>query len=500
MNTERGKMEKICIVLFFCFACLALLFPYTGDDWAWGSSVGVDRLKTFFKDYNGRYAGNLVVLVLTRSKMLDAAVMAASFLAVCYFSYAYSADKTLASLLLAAVLFFKMPRTMFAQAVVWTAGFTNYLLSALITVLYLLSIKEITEKEISSAGEPPVRCMWMFILGFVGALFVESVTVFNICLAVAGMIYMFLRFRTYRRTQVCFLLGSIIAALVMFSNGAYGRIAQGVDYYRSTPVGIEETIRVAVEHARLILKYMIYDNLLLPALISGLLMLLVLQRIQSGNGKLRVIVASVFHAGSLILICLKNPIVEKLTVQFALEGLVKDLVPILFALLYGLSILILVLCVVEKGRRFRMLLPFYSVPVYLAPLLIVSPLGARCVFQGYFFMILFAVDLFGYVRKQILPEETWTGKLFGLIVAMQLVFYYNIYYPIHYYDALRLNYIKVQVAEGKQTVVICDLPNSKYLVNGTPSHGNLPERYKLFYDLDENLQFECITYQELKLW
>ncbi len=37
------------------FAYLKYLFPYSGDDWAWGSVEGLERLSTFFQGYNGRY-------------------------------------------------------------------------------------------------------------------------------------------------------------------------------------------------------------------------------------------------------------------------------------------------------------------------------------------------------------------------------------------------------------------------------------------------------------
>ena len=79
MNGERKGIVRTCCALFFAFMFLAYLFPYTGDDWAWGSSIGLGRLKSFFAGYNGRYVGNLIVLLLTRSKLLDAVVMAASF-------------------------------------------------------------------------------------------------------------------------------------------------------------------------------------------------------------------------------------------------------------------------------------------------------------------------------------------------------------------------------------------------------------------------------------
>lgn len=44
-------------ICFFLIAALCWLFPYTGDDWAWGSQIGIERLKSGFANYNGRYVG-----------------------------------------------------------------------------------------------------------------------------------------------------------------------------------------------------------------------------------------------------------------------------------------------------------------------------------------------------------------------------------------------------------------------------------------------------------
>ena len=53
--------------LFVALSGLAFLFPLSGDDWSWGSSDGIGRLRDSFAGYNGRYLGNLSVLVLTRT-------------------------------------------------------------------------------------------------------------------------------------------------------------------------------------------------------------------------------------------------------------------------------------------------------------------------------------------------------------------------------------------------------------------------------------------------
>ena len=498
MISERKNALKISAALFAGFAVLALLFPYTGDDWSWGSSIGIGRLQSFFAGYNGRYAGNLLVLVLTRSKLLDAVIMAASFTAACFLGYAYTADKSKAALLFAAVLLFLMPKEMWAQVVVWTAGFTNYVPSALITVLYLLMIREITGAELSGREDSLKDSLWMAGLGFVGALFVESVTVFHICLAVAGMVYMFLKFRKFRYGQAGFLLGSLLGTVVMFSNGAYDRIAQGEDYYRHMPGSFRDTVYFAVEQAGNILDYILYGNLLFCVVVTVLLMILAIWRIKTAKRKIVAMVPAVLHCCGLLLLWNKEKVFSAVTSRIAMKALWAGCIPIGIALLYVCSILVMVLCYVEKGRRFRMLLPLYCAVVSLAPLLIVDPIGPRCVFLAYLLMMVFTVDLFGYVRRQTVPEEKWLCGFLALVTAAQLLFCFYLFYPVHHYDSLRLDYIKQQAAEGKKEVLMCDLPNSDYVWDGTPGGESWLNKYKIFYGLEEDLQLTVVPYYELE--
>ena len=83
-------------------------------------------------------------------------------------------------------------------------------------------------------------------------------------------------------------------------------------------------------------------------------------------------------------------------------------------------------------------------------------------------------------------------------MAAQLLFCFWIHYPVYYYDGLRLDYLRQQEAEGKQQVLMCDLPNSDYLWTPTPGGESWINKYKLFYGLEENLQFEYIPYEELE--
>ena len=494
MNGERKGVVKICFALFFAFAFLAYLFPYTGDDWAWGSSIGMGRLKTFFAGYNGRYVGNLIVLLLTRSKLLDAVVMAASFAMICFLSYAYSENPSKASPLMAAFLVFLMPKEMWAQIFPWTAGFTNYVLSALISVAYLVYAREITGKQLSDCKDTWGRSAWLFLTGFCGALFVESVTVFHICLSAAVIAYMFLMFRKYRRGHVGFLLGSVAGALAMFTNSTYDRIATGEDYYRHMPVGLRDTVYFALGQARNILDFILSENLWFCVVVTVLLLILMWK-----NRKKWALLPAAFHIGSFLVLWREDAVVAAIMDKFVFSKLITNVIPLIPPVLYVFSILIMVLCFVEKGRRFRMLLPFYCAVVSLAPLLVVHPVGWRCVFIGYFFMIVFTVDLFGYVCRQNISQEKWLIRTLGLAVIAQFVLYGTIFYPIHHYDTLRLEYIRKQTEEGKKTVLMCDLPNRVYLYDSLPDNDTLAERYQLFYGLDTDLKFEFIPYEELEI-
>lgn len=497
MNRERKGIIRICTAMFFGFAFLAYLFPYTGDDWAWGSSIGLERLKIFFAGYNGRYVGNLLVLLLTRSKLLDAVVIAASFSLVCWLSCVYSEHRSNASLLLAAVLLLLMPKAMWAQVAVWTAGFTNYVPSALISVAYLIYSKEIVGEKLSDRKDTWGHSLGWFLAGFCGALFVESITVFHICLSAAVIVYMFLKFRKYRRGHVGFLLGTLAGTWAMFSNSTYDRIAQGEDYYRHMPVGLRDTVYFALDQARNILDFILSENLLFCAVVTALLLILGMRSVK--NGKKWALLPVGLHVCSLLLLLWEKPVCAMITGLFAWPKLAVHTIPILPPLLYVLSILVMVLCLVEKGHRFGMLLPFYCAVVSLAPLLVVHPVGWRCVFIGYFFMIVFTVDLFGYVCRQVLPQEKWLSRTLGLVVIAQFVLLVNVFYPIRYYDNLRLEYIRKQAAEGKKEVLMCDLPNREYLYDSLPDNETLAQRYQLFNGLDTDLTFEFIPYEELEI-
>ena len=321
MEGQKRDILAICVALFVLFFCIAVLFPYTGDDWTWGSDAGVRDLERFFDGLNGRYAGNLLVMALTRNKLLDAVIMACSYTLVCYFCYEYVDCKSKMLIWLAAVLFYIMPKEIWVQSVVWTSGFSNYVPSTLFTAAFFLSARKLVDMTQLKMEGLSVKTVWMFGLGFLGALFLENMKLF---------------------------------------------------------------------------------------------------------------------------------------------------------------------------------LPLFCVAGSLMPLLVVRPIGARCVFSGYFFMMVFTVELAAYLRIRVLPEVKWLQKLVCLIVIMQTLAFINIYYPVYHCENVRSVFLKRQIEDGKRSVLICDLPNRDYLWNSDISIESLAKRYRQFHNLDKDIQFGFVPFSDLK--
>lgn len=498
-------MTRLVVLFSFCyFALLAFLFPYTGDDWDWGGMAGIQRLMTLFDNYNGRYAGNFLVLALTRSKLADALVMAASYTLACLLCHKYCGSKTAVSLLFATFLFFAMPAAIFREAVVWTSGYTNYVPSALISVLYIVLVKNITEEALPRY--PKFLFVGTFLMGVVGALFMENVTLFNVCLAVAVIGYTFLKHKTHFSAHYGFLAGAIVGCVIMFSNSAYHTIAQGTDQYRETPQGMHQTIEYMKGNAVRLSDYLILNNDRMCLIVSVLLVLLALQVIRQsqGSGKKWVIRGCVLvNLVSLMLVFLNEAATEAVVAAAAALSIpdgIRYAVQLMITAVYVLSVFGCVWLCVEKKSRFQILMPFYCVPVSLVPLLVVHPIGPRCAFIGYLLMMVFLTALFVYVKDHCRISNRHAKVLLCslcAVILLQMGQYLGIYYPVYQCEQQRSAFIAYQISSGADTIRICDLPQAKYLHNSVLSNDLQRELFRIYHGVKPGTPLQIVSSEEM---
>lgn len=487
-NTWTQRVLNIVLILLF-FA-LALLFPYTGDDWAWGSQIGLNRLAKWFAGYNGRYAGNLLVLLLTRSKLLDAACMALCFWASCQLCLVHSREHKAILLPFSVLLFFLMPTGLFRQAVVWTAGFCNYVPSGLCALLYVVTIQSVFLGVYPTCPRcfPPL----FLLVGFLGGLFVENMTLFQLAIGILVIVYSVLRLKRVHPVCVAFLLGTVAACICMFSNSVYSSIASGDDSYRTMASSLSSLISLAATQLLGICDNLFLSNVLMCCVLSGLSLILSLLTskvpprwtlslniLSLAVMGLRALLVFLSHRGRMLTL-LSNPFLS-----------------IGISLVYAVSLLIIGVFSAEKQRRLWMVLPGLCIPVMAAPLLVVTPIGPRCFYGCYLMMMLYACRMLDEILIALSSRKTVRLKnplrlCLNALCVICFAVSFCIFVPIHQLDTARTQFARAQAESGETTIVFTAFPDTTYLWCAEPENAPWDERYKLFYQLPENISFHYV--------
>ncbi len=495
VHKDNRKFIVICVCLLSVFTVLAYLFPYTGDDWSWGSNIGTRRLESFFDNYNGRYLGNLLVLALTRSRMLRAAVVSLTSFFCCVVSCKYSQGKREISLLFSVILFFAMPKVIFTQAVVWTSGFANYVPSALMSVMYILFVKNIMYDEMPKY--PRFMFLFMFGLGFCAALFMENITVFNIILAVFVLVYSIVKFKRMFSAHIGFLVGSVLGAVCMFSNSVYNTIALGKDGYRTIPKGFFDILKNTFKNIFTICENVAIFNITVCVSVSAILSVLVYFHVKKFKGK-----ANKYVVPAMILnvLCVSAFVLKKiLSYPGAYDNSPKDLIVkvafILLVVLYAFSIVVIVCFCVEKKQRFAILFPFCCIPASVGPLAFVDPIGARCFFISQLLLMLFAVGLFSYMLEETDFKKFNYKLIFSALtagtVALTALFVMT-FIPVYKTEKLRNEFAKIQSDNNENIIIVGKLPANVYIHTPNPHIDAWTIPYKRFYKLNEDAQLKLM--------
>ena len=191
-NSKQLPLLAVYAVIFVALLVLCSLFPYSGDDWAWGSSIGLERLSNWFDNYSGRYAGNLIVLALTRSNVLKTVTMATCLTGIVSLLNKITGNQKNAVYLISSVMLL-MPVPMLRQAVVWTSGFANYTTSIFLMLIYICYVRGIYEDELPKY--PIWHAVPMLLLGFVGSMIVEHITIYSLVLGLYVILFVLIKFK-----------------------------------------------------------------------------------------------------------------------------------------------------------------------------------------------------------------------------------------------------------------------------------------------------------------
>ena len=483
-----------CLISFVLLFALCLLFPYTGDDWAWGTAIGLERLASRFDRYNGRYLANLIVLALTRSRPLCAAVTAAVMVGISALISAITERPWTYEL--SALALFTIPKAIGAQTIVFASGFVNYTLSVCLLLLYMACV---FRARAARPGWAPGRCLFMLLLGFAGCLFVEHVSICTAVLSLGVLLNVRGTERRWDLPRLSHLCGAVAGCVLMFSNSAYRMVADRTDTYRSFADG-GLLMRALRNYLSVIYREGCLNNGLLNMAIFLVCLLCVFflrERITSRLARVCLAFQGVFSAYSLFAVMYMTD--ARRGHFLHAEGLFSFL-----GLLSMFGTLLFISSALEDKRiRDKLIFAMTAILLSLAPLLLVTPLTSRCFMAAYVFYILLlclAADMCaraaalrwenpgasreGASERHALRNGLKSFLLLG--IACMYILYMGMYYSIHKTDVNRLMHIRADVAAGRQETEILHFPYESFLWTAMPVDV-WDAMYKLFYDLPEDL-------------
>ena len=180
---------------------------------------------------NGRYFTNLLTYFMCNYVSLRIVIYVALMFLFMYImgkmlSFSLN-DKKWVSYFFSSLIILASYSFFVLQIFNWISGFTNYVISIVISLSYLLYCFPIFEKnKLKKSGVYSV--LWL-IVGFLGSLCLESITFYNIVLALFIIVLSATLLKYVNLSNITFLVGSLAGAVLMFSEKTYLNLSQGAD-------------------------------------------------------------------------------------------------------------------------------------------------------------------------------------------------------------------------------------------------------------------------------
>ncbi len=488
---------SVLLVLFFFF--FAVQVPYSHDDWQWGSQIKWDLMLRGFENYNGRYLGNLFEILITRNILAKNIIMALGMLAVIWVVYKFinteskSKDKT-ALFVLVAILCLAIPREIFRQTYSWIAAFINFIPPVILIVLYLIIVSNTFDDKnlsLSSIKYPVWATLLIIPLGISTQLFSEHTTVYTVALAAFIVFYTYFKYRKFSALQVVYLVSTIIGALIMFSNRAYSHAASNTDGYKQIASSSTSVFDIYINQMS---DTLFLNNYLLNTLLSILCIAIILKSFKN--------IRSTFHAivGNMQIFILSTYMIYSLCNKMypAWNIFTNPQKTAAFNALYSLIFFVCVLSVIllyinGSGLKMKIFMIYGSSWAVAMPLIVANPIGPRCFFASYIFMVIATIEILIYVLNNSSFEFNQLTFAMSSILIMICAFYASIFIDVGIADRTRIETINNAVSNGDNTITLYRLPYEDYYWTTVPPDTHWESFFKEFYNIPIDIELEFIN-------
>ena len=454
--------QSVFIILFFLL--LSAITPLSGDDWTWRTHVGMDRLKSFFYDYNGRYISNIIEIIFVRSSFIRVIGMTifSSLLILLMSRLAYK-KRALQKSIVTLIIVMLMPTQIFAETFGWVAGYVNYVTSAVAMLYFVLLGQAIVNRQWKVT---PLNVVLNIILAILSMLLVEHVSLYLLFVTVYFSIIYYLKYKRISKYLVYGFVSLFIGAIAMFSNKAYYSIATAKDAYRT--VGTDQGLFNAMLDI-----YYTHNMYLIPLIfLACVYVAKKLNRIDKVNV---ILLLGMFLGTVYLFFNHRNLEVPHPSMTHIVAG-------ILFIIYLGAFIGFALYNFYQTSRFDMLVLYALSTFVCTVPFFFITPYGGRTALASLIFVLLIVLTMV----DEVTPDVTFTYSNWinvGLIVTLVV----TILLPIG--ENKKTETERTQIVEhlpkNTKTVELPGLPYPQFHHMGDPTENTyMTPFFKLYYGID----------------
>lgn len=368
VKAERINWRMIVYLLFFAVMFyIAWQVPYCHDEWQWGLEDRVELMKRGFENYNGRYLGNILALIITRSVPAKALILSGGLLWLLMVLNSQKAEKNVFFMLVSIILLLAVPRTLFAQSYGWPAAFVNFVPPVILFLIYYNWTEAIY--KMPDVKYARIQVLLAVPLGIATQLFSEHITVFVLLYAAWVIIFAWIRNRKVYPLHLSYFISAALGAVIMFSNGAYRNAAVNEKAYKHISFGIGA---MAEQFLDGILDPLFYDNWLLNVLFAVVLILFVIK--SRKKNWLAAEMVLVFNGYAVYSIW--NRVYPDW--MFVGNPTANGMIRTALAALFFLNVLLCVWFYTASEEKYGICILYISAACVAVPLLAANPIGSRC--------------------------------------------------------------------------------------------------------------------------
>lgn len=464
------KKNKKFIISFIIIFAVAYFFPYSADDFYWGvKEISFREFINISKDVylNGRYFGDLLVILMTKSRIIRSLLVSVSINGIVYLIKNNEKVKTR----LVWVLVLLVPSLIGAQAIVWASGFANYGVSSLMVLYLIYKGNGLIQNKEKISGLFAVIC-------FLSCLMVENITIFVLIYMIYLNICYYKKNKKIDKVLVISLVLCFVGTTLMFRHPSYfASFGEDGNGYKKVSYSIQE-LKVMVPYTLgLFNRYMFF----LPFI--NVMVLTFLLFVKS------------FRIKKYLPLNIFNYIfsIYSLLWQFVFNELNLNILECVLSFIYMFNVCFLISKLYREDKKNLLSLIVY-IALVISPLIIVQPVGPRHFLIVYLLEIILIIRLCNidrYFDKNCVFD--YILKLLVIILAGYLSIVY-LFVGVEYFK--RDKYILREVEKGSKVIYNPITPFANYVWWFELSGDFFSSYYNKYMGYDEDIRYDVIDFKD----